>query len=467
MGGLAFSSGKEALYTPRMPASVYHHMRDKCHAALLEIFADVSTPVEGPDKQDFGDIDILVAIEKKPLENDDGTRGASTKELLAMIQRALQAERAIFNGPDASVNLAIAWPAEFTTDDDGTVITAQAIGEDGMVEAGDLQPRFIQVDVRVCDSLQRMQWIAFKHAHGDIWNLLGSTIRPFGLTADETGLFIRIPEIETHNRKLARVFMTNDTGEVLRFLGLEASGYWDKPFDTIDDLFEYAASCKFFWVKPEIEEREDEDNHGAARLTDVVGQEIGEGGKMKLKSNDRRRMNQRPVFRKWIDEFIPQCRAQGRFLATDPEMTKEMVRAQVRDDAFTCFPGVKEEYQTRLIEWMREKSKTTALAAIKAIVPEDLEPQRRGNLITALKKIIFMDDESFGIVPEQSLKSPDGMYLVENIRSWVAENWQGVYEMAWQKQLERAREGMALKQKKKEQKEIEDKVEEQASVTGS
>ncbi len=60
----------------------------------------------------------------------------------------------------------------------------------------------------------------FKHAHGDIWNLLGSTIRPFGLTVDEDALWLRIPEIEKFDRKKAKIRLTSDPVEVIRFLGL-------------------------------------------------------------------------------------------------------------------------------------------------------------------------------------------------------------------------------------------------------
>ena len=455
MGGLAFSSGVQALHTPRLPALVYHQMRDKFHTLLREVFFHVATPIEGPGKRDFGDIDILVATEKQPVENNDGTRGSSPKQLLATIQQALQADRAIFNGAEASVNLAIPWPAEIASTIDGAAETTQAIGDESLLDVDSLQPHFIQVDVRICASTGQMQWILFKHAHGDFWSIMGSTIRPFGLTADEIGFYIRIPEIEDNNRKLAKVFLTDEPKEVLRFLGLEIDSHWDKPFATADDLYEYAASSKFFWIDPEVKDGEHgdgvhENGQGTTRLTVVIGQGTVEDAKMQLKSNDRRRMNQRPVFRGWIEEFIPQCREKGRFLPSDPEMTRERVRVHVRGDAFACFPGVEEEYMNRLTVWMEEKSKNNAISIIKDTVPHDLEPQRRGNLITALKKIILMDDESFGILPERPLKTPGGMYLIEDIRNWITENWQGVYEIAWQKQIERAREGMALKQAKKE-----------------
>lgn len=56
-----------------------------------------------------------------------------------------------------SINLAIRWPN-------------QPAGED---------EKYIQLDVHVCDSEKIMQWELFHTAHGDLWNILGSTVRDF------------------------------------------------------------------------------------------------------------------------------------------------------------------------------------------------------------------------------------------------------------------------------------------------
>jgi hypothetical protein len=58
----------------------------------------------------------------------------------------------------------------------------------------------------------------FKHAHGDLWNLIGSTIRPFGFTVDEEALWVRIPEIEKFNKKRAKVLLTRNPAETVHFL---------------------------------------------------------------------------------------------------------------------------------------------------------------------------------------------------------------------------------------------------------
>ena len=78
------------------------------------------------------------------------------------------------------------------------------------------------MDLRVCPDLASWKWQLFHHAFGDLWNLLGTTIRRFGLTANEKGLQVRIEEIEHLDRKKSMIFLTKDPREVLQLLGLDA-----------------------------------------------------------------------------------------------------------------------------------------------------------------------------------------------------------------------------------------------------
>ncbi len=188
MGGHAFASGSRPLCTPRMSRHVYHRVRDRCHAVLRELFLCVATPIDGAGKQDYGDVDILVALEKRLVlpKNPQNQRARPSRDVLTAIQIALGGEAIIINNGDASANIALPWPEDLR----------DSAPPDPVASAF-----FIQVDVRVCEDVQDLQWRLFIHAHGDIWNLLGSTIRPFGLTVDDQAMWLRIPEIEAVNRK--------------------------------------------------------------------------------------------------------------------------------------------------------------------------------------------------------------------------------------------------------------------------
>ncbi|KAK1769488.1 hypothetical protein QBC33DRAFT_530908, partial [Phialemonium atrogriseum] len=264
MGGSAFSSGENPLFTPRMAPTVYREVRDRCQAILREIFLCVASPIEGPAKEDYGDVDILVSLQKHlifPTTPADRVE-CEGRDILAVVQKMLGAEHMIIERGGNAANLAIPWPADLitTTDNPEATRTNATLNTDQDQEQQESQvqadqqnkKRHIQVDVQICASPSQLQWELFKHAHGDLWNLVGSTIRPLGLTVDEEALWIRIPEIEAFHRSRSKVRLTDDPAAVLSFLGLRADGsFWEAPFGSLTELFEYIASCRWFWVAPE------------------------------------------------------------------------------------------------------------------------------------------------------------------------------------------------------------------------
>ncbi|KAJ8127920.1 hypothetical protein O1611_g5716 [Lasiodiplodia mahajangana] len=425
MGGLAFASDPDPVFVPRMKPEAYRAMRDRCQDKLRDLFVIVATPIEGPAKSSFGDIDLFVAWEREFVfpQSKPVAFSAPAEAPIDAVCRVLGAIRR--KNAHGNVSIAVPWPEDIPysevepkTEPSSDVRMngleeEQKDGEDEKA-VNDLGPRCIQVDVHICESLTYLQWMLFKHAHGDLWNLLGSTIRPFGLTIDEIGLYVRIPEIEEFNKKEAKILLSTDPSEILNFLGLKfGDKEWEEPFASDQEIFEYAATCRLFWVKTESEGEE------------------GEGGRTeidrrKLKANDRRRMAFRPLFRKWIEEFIPACRDAGRFTSTN--LTRDIVREQ----AFECFPGVQSDYDFCLAQWrIKKQCETLFKDVIKPAVPSDMGYERRGPCVSALKKIILHGDESFGgIVAPPSLKGLDGLFEEDAVRVWVENNWEAVLDAA-------------------------------------
>ncbi|KAK0737688.1 hypothetical protein B0T21DRAFT_287404 [Apiosordaria backusii] len=414
MGGSAFSDLENPLITPRMPTDVYEQVKASCHAALGDLFDSVATPVEGPAKTDHGDIDILVANERHRLPRDieEDTAPSTLPELHARIRDALGAvhAKAVHN----TTNLAIPWP-----------------GSDGQ--------KHIQVDVRICKDVEELNWYLFKHGHGDLWNLLGSTIRPFGLTVDERALWIRIPEVEKFDRKKAKVLLTKSPTAILSFLGLSLEPFQSGgPFPTVEDLYSYVTTCRYFFIRPASEDNDIDD-------AGLVG---GEEGTKKLKSNDRQRMRQRAVYRRWIEEYIPSLQAQG--LYTRPDVSVQEMRDKAREDAFAAF-DVELEYKARLKEWLLQKNVEATRKLIKEIIPADMEDKNyRGCLVSGLKKIIMEDGDSTGFesISRPNFKDEDGLYGQEVIRRFVKEKQDEVGKVAWEIQLVRSRAALQKKREK-------------------
>jgi hypothetical protein len=208
MGGKAFTSGPTPLDTPRMPPELYHSLRDHCLCLLFPLYEEVATPIEAPSKTSYGDIDILVSRPKS------SPKPPSTQ----IIAKNLSAVR-VFTTP-------------------GSHTTSFALPYPNRSDA------YVQVDVHLCPP-GTFHWQLFHQSHGDIWNLLGTTIRPFGLTANDAGLHLRIPEIEELNRKRGMLLMTRQPDEVLDFLGLDPDVY-AQPFESVEVMYEFVVACRFF-----------------------------------------------------------------------------------------------------------------------------------------------------------------------------------------------------------------------------
>lgn len=265
---------------------------------------------------------------------------------------------------------------------------------------------------------------------------MGTTVRPYGLTITDVGLYVRIPEIEKQNRNKARILLTREPAEALEFLGLDYDA-WKQPFASMDEAYEYAATSRFFWVQPDAASSEANEEGG---LRDVET----ELKKKELRSNDRQRMIKRPMFRRFIDEFIPQCRREGRFAE------QRIDREQTLIEAFERF-NIRQEYEERLLDYRKQRQvETLWKTVIKAALPEEgIDCQRRGVTARALKNIIMQNDKSFGILPGAPIKDRNGLYLEDEVRRFVQLRWEEVGEVAWRQHQMKSRKSKASRDAKR------------------
>ncbi|KAK3187283.1 hypothetical protein K4F52_003914 [Lecanicillium sp. MT-2017a] len=413
MGGLAFSSGPNPLQTPRMSPEIYASTKKHCIALLQQHYTHVASPVEAPAKQDHGDIDIL-ACEPKP--DSKLITSPSPRAQAQAIAELLGAVRSIIpSGAEVAANLAIPWP--------------------GKQEA---ENKHIQVDVRVCESYGVYTWMFFKHAHGDLWNMLGSLIRPYGLTVNDTGMYIRVPEIEHTDKNRARILLTSDPDAVLEFLGLPAGkGCFDEPFASLDALFAYVAQCRMMYIPAKDDSEETKDGGFT-------------GDPKSLKANDRRRMKFRPVYKQWVEEYIPQCRAEGK------HGEQKTNRAKITDEALERF-GVREEYTRVRHEFLLERQRDTIWNdAIKNSVPAaDPDDQRsilyRACLVKALKRVILERNESYDVKFDEAMMGEDGFYNMGAVRAFIQANKDDIGRTAMRKHHESSEERFKNKQAAKKQ----------------
>lgn len=242
-------------------------------------------------------------------------------------------------------------------------------------------------------------------------------IRPYGLTVNDQGLYLRVEAIEAFDRKRSLVFLTSKPDLVLKCLHLDPEQYWEQ-FQTVLEMFEYAASCRFFHVKE------------TDRTEDVKT----------LKSNDRKRMRHRGIFKMWIEEFLPACRENG------PHAEKQMSREEVRDDAFATF-GVREEYEHRQQSFLLEKDKEGVVKWVKSAVPsEGVETSIRSAAIRGMRAIFEHGDYQGTYTKEPVIFRDEGGFFVEEwVVEFVRQHWAEVGKATLAKENVRMAEQMQKK----------------------
>ncbi|KAG8529823.1 uncharacterized protein KY384_005304 [Bacidia gigantensis] len=227
----------------------------------------------------------------------------------------------------------------------GAADTVQASGSPTTsfaVKHPQLPETFVQIDVHVC-STDTFEWEFFHQSYGDLWNLLGTMIRPLGLTANDAGMHLRIEEIEMSNKKRSMLLLTKSPTETLKFLDLNEKVY-ERGFSRVEQMFDFIRACRFFDVSAYC-------RHG-------------------LKANDRKRLAQREVFREFVDNWVPknwhsELDAFSAFVPSRREVTKEAL------DVF------KKEEQCKVMvrQWTQERSdllrRQEARASRKDALAED------------------------------------------------------------------------------------------------
>jgi hypothetical protein len=469
-----------------MPLEVYSQVLSQTQEKLCKLFAYVDSPIEAPGKESYGDVDILVfGAQGLPAVEQSEAGNANRHEAALKLAAVLGAKDWIAVKGNPTMNFAVPWPSNGGRGSETSDVDVIMDGG-GELELG--LGKYVQVDVKLCDSLADFQWELFHEAHGDLWNILGTTIRKYGLTVNNVGMHLRIPEIEANDRKKSMVFLSSEPDAILRFLGLDKEKWW-KPFGSLEGMFLYAAGCRMFWVKDigELDgegegegERKGHEEIGTGDMERVIeGQEGGEMGKKKLRHNDRQRIKKRTIFAQWMDEFIPKCRKTG--LYQESSMTRE----QIRDDAFKIF-GVRSEYQARLGEWliarnrddvkttikravpleMDETFRTSRTAALKARsdhqadyqVDHQVDPQVghqveaswrdfRAASIRALKAFILENEELDGFAPVD-WSDGDKPFDLGMVEGYVDGNWRRAGEAGLARQKERAQQRMRIKSEK-------------------
>ncbi|KAF2090713.1 hypothetical protein K490DRAFT_10828, partial [Saccharata proteae CBS 121410] len=294
----------EGLKCPRMPPDVYERLKKKYMDHLSHLFSKVTCAHDAPNKPDHGDIDMIVAGPLSP-------SGVSSEQL------AKHCDAASFqlNGPVTS--LAVPYPKSENT-----------------LTAWEQEDAWVQLDVHTCDP-DLVEWTSFMESYGDLMQIIGHTHRWTGLTLNNKGMSVRISEIEPEDKKASLLFLTRDPAAVMEFLGLNIAAY-DKGFGSEDDIYGWVSSARFF----------------DRRIFDNVTEE-----ERTENANDRRRKKTRPMFARFVDDWIIHHHDCGKGVtATREDISREAIATFDKQD----------EYWAKVSAWRRKSVEADFWRTLKA-----------------------------------------------------------------------------------------------------
>lgn len=302
MGGKAFSP---ALRTPRMSPTTYHALLSKYISVLSKYYVHVGSPREAPEKTSHGDIDILVCT---PIHNSPPDT--------ATLAKILQATRSI--AAKSATIFAIPYPSDLPSDEEGE--------------------NHIQLDMQRCETVERFNWMLFFNSLGDFWNILGTALRRYGLTANDHGLHLRVREIETENKQHALISLTSDPADIFEFLGLDVKEF-DEGWSTLEEMYAFLAQHRFFRRDSYTRVHHHLDDPHSSICNDANGGGDGGGGGTK----EKKRIETRAIYRQFVDEFLPSWQDVGRKRVRREEMLELVLNRW----------GKVEEYEKKMNEWRK------------------------------------------------------------------------------------------------------------------
>lgn len=342
MGGHAF----KGLQCPRISPDVYTKVKSTATVALRTVFAHVEVPLEVPGKVDFGDVDFLVSA---PIGQSTDL-SLATFPFPAVIEATKGAldtshGRRGFLTPDC-MYFAVPLPAT----------TPEPCVED---ESSDkAHETWVQIDVKVCFKPEMFDWMTFELNFASQSSILGSMIKPLGLTLDPKGLHVRVEEMEATDWAGSMVWITKDPWMVCRLLGLGRRA--------VDGGFESSEQSKSGLPKQNKE-----------TLTQVVYEEYAgswlfhpENFRAKLEDDSYLvQHNHRAQFlKKWIPVHYSNYKLNaqsGEDIASWIARTRHVVRETV----FTRFPKAATEYYCKRLQYVKEAEERRLRELITAAIP--------------------------------------------------------------------------------------------------
>ena len=261
---------------------------------------------------------------------------------------------------------------------------------------------FAQVDIQVCLPGD-LAWTIFLHGWGDLGSILGSFNYGYGFTSKNDGFFVRIREQEAQNWSASQVFLSKDPELVMEFLELDKHRY-HRGFESERQLFDWAVSSRLFKRKL-VEKRRDN-------------------------SEMRSRMEKRPMFRRFMSEYLPGL----------PDFTADTLdNRDTLTNAALQFFGKEGDFNVRRAKVLIENAEEHAWYVIKTTILTPLaklENKRLNEVVRALKRFVAFKNGEPYICDEPEMDAEcqarfafcitEADEVTSRLREWILKNWEEV-----------------------------------------
>ena len=210
---------------------------------------------------------------------------------------------------------------------------------------------YVQLDVHPVRK-ERLAWTNFHNTYGDVFNILNSFARSLGFVFEDTGLWVRIPEIgEAGLKQLSMIFLNLDPVSMMTFFDLDVARY-QAGFLSLETLFEWIYQNRFFF------------NPKAA------------GCRFQFHRLDRKLVYTRPMIKKFHEHFLP-----GRGLGFQQTKMDRQAALDHALDVFQC----RDRYDAALTKFDHEQSEKD-LFEVKLPQRVPLKGEQFNEFVRAVKR---------------------------------------------------------------------------------
>ncbi|KAL9037855.1 MAG: hypothetical protein Q9180_003487 [Flavoplaca navasiana] len=249
---------------------------------------------------------------------------------------------------------------------------------------------FFQLDVQT-GKQGLFEWETIYNAYGDLWGIIGMFVARLGFTINDSGLHVRVTEIESTHPRDCLLRLTYGPKEIMAFLGLNTDSY-DFGFETLDEVFTWATKSRFF--RRDCFEKSKEKEQVSKKA-------------------------QRPIIENFMTEWLPRRPSIG-FVEEDRQSHRE----RLVKEAVESF-GKRTEYEQMVVKHKHKLMKDAMWRKIVKVLP--LEGKELGEAIKALKALLRWEDGGpvwcVEGIPDTRVPALEDDIVDSVVLPWVTEHW--------------------------------------------